>query len=237
MKVQKRTKSLVRGRPRGPGRLTATETAELNDRLLDAAFALFSMEGYGRTTMERIAREAGASTKTLYSRYANKSEMLTAVIDRIIRRSLAQHAAETSVDPGDVEPQRFLTSFAREVIARTEGEGLGLNRLVFAEGYRYPEVARFFAHHAEPGIQLMRRALEKWHAEGLLPLLDDPQMGAILLFTLMADRPRLHAIVGDPLSRKDLDAHVNAAVNLFLRGCGYAPALPKHRLIARGRSQ
>jgi AcrR family transcriptional regulator len=196
--------------------------------LLDAGFALFSTEGYARTTMERIARKAGASTKTLYSRYDNKAEVLGAVAERIISQSLAQHVAETAVDPADVEPRRFLASFGREVIARATGEGLGLNRLVCAEGHRYPEVGKFIAREIEPGVSRIQVALEKWRAAGLLPSLGDSRMSAILLFTMMVDRPRLRAIAGDPVSRKELDAHVDAAVDLFLRACGYASEPSRH---------
>jgi AcrR family transcriptional regulator len=201
----------------------------VNDRLLDAAFALFSKEGYGGTTMERIAREAGASTKTLYSRYGNKLDMLTAVIDRIIARSLAHHAAETSLDPKNLEPQTFLKSFGREVISQNQGTALGLNRLICAEGHRYPEVARFFSQHMGPAVDLIRRALEQWRGDGLLPQLEDAQMSAVVLSTAMVDRPRLHAIVGDPLSPREIDAHLDAAVTMFLRGCGYRPEQPKPR--------
>lgn len=232
MNVSMRSRRELKGLPKGPGRLSAGQTAKLNDRLLDAAFVLFSEDGYGRTTMERIARKAGASTKTLYSRYDNKAEVLGAVVERIITQSLAQHVAETGSDPANVEPRRFLSSFGREVMARVQGDGLGLNRLVCAEGHRFPEVGRFMAREIEPGVQRIQSALEKWRAEGLLPQLGDARVSATLLFTMMVDRPRLRAIVGDPLTPEELDVHIDGAVDLFLRACGYAPAIQGHRLDA-----
>src|SRR3954465_4355791 len=60
----------------GPGRLSADELAKLPDRLLDAALHLFDVQGYANTTMEQIAKQAGASTKTIYSRYPNKAAIL-----------------------------------------------------------------------------------------------------------------------------------------------------------------
>lgn len=216
-----------RKRGRTSGRPSAADAAKLNEHLLDAAFALFSKEGYGATTMERIAKAAGASTRTLYSRYDNKLQILGATIDRIIAESLAEHAAGTAVDPHGYDPSRFLTSFGREVVMRIQTQGLGLNRLVCAEGHRYPEVAKFFSQEKEPGVKTIQTALEMWHSQGLLPLLDDARMSAVLLFTMMVDRPRLQAVVGAPLTQKELDAHLEAAVLLFLRGCGYVRAIPK----------
>ena len=78
----------------GPGRLSAEAAAAVPDRLMDAAFGLFSRQGYADTSMEEIARTANASTKTIYSRYANKAELLKAVVQRIITRAMAAHAAE-----------------------------------------------------------------------------------------------------------------------------------------------
>jgi AcrR family transcriptional regulator len=43
------------------------------DRLLDAALEVFNERTFADTTMEQIARRAGASTKTLYARYADKA--------------------------------------------------------------------------------------------------------------------------------------------------------------------
>src|SRR5579872_6983661 len=94
--------------PSGPGRLSAEASAALPDRLMDAAFHLFSRKGYADTSMEEIARAANASTKTIYSRYANKAELLKAVVERIIARVATAHAAETSHDAGKVEPRFFL---------------------------------------------------------------------------------------------------------------------------------
>ncbi len=229
MDVSARTRRDTRGRPRGPGRLSASQAANLSDRLLDAAFGLFSTDGYARTTMERIARKAGASTKTLYSRYDNKGEVLAAVIERVITRSLATHVAETAVDPANIEPRRFLASFGREIVHRATGEGLGLNRIVCSEGHRYPELGKFMVQEIEPGVSRIQEALVTWRAEGLLPNLHDQRMSAVLLFTMMVDRARLRAVAGAPYSRKELDAHVDAAVDLFLRACGYAPALTADR--------
>ena len=63
------------------GRLPAEEAAQIPDRLLDAATALFTSTGYGKTTMEAIAKQAGASSKTVYSRFANKEEILAAAFE------------------------------------------------------------------------------------------------------------------------------------------------------------
>ena len=76
-------------KPRGgPGRLNAEDAAKVSDRLLDAALELFNERSFADTTMEQIARRAGASTKTLYARYSDKAAVVDAVVNRIIKQAL-----------------------------------------------------------------------------------------------------------------------------------------------------
>ena len=83
------TKSAKRVARPGPGRLSAEGAAGLMDRLLDAAHALFNKQGFSETTIDQIAKEAGASTKTIYTRFANKGEIMQAVVHRLVERSVA----------------------------------------------------------------------------------------------------------------------------------------------------
>src|SRR6185437_4911222 len=128
----------------GPGRLSAEAAAAVPDRLMDAAFQLFSRKGYADTSMEEIARTAQASTKTIYSRYANKGELLKAVVERIIARNMAEHAAETSPDPTKVEPRRFLVALGRRILMELNGHAAGLMQLALSEARRAPELARMY---------------------------------------------------------------------------------------------
>lgn len=50
-------------------------------RVVDAARALFLSEGFGDTSIERIAREAGVSVQTVYAAFGSKPGILGAVVD------------------------------------------------------------------------------------------------------------------------------------------------------------
>lgn len=50
-------------------------------RILDAAERLFASRGYGATTMEVIASEAGVATDTVYASFRTKPGLLHALID------------------------------------------------------------------------------------------------------------------------------------------------------------
>lgn len=206
----------------GPGRLSAEAAAALPDRLMDAAFTLFSSKGYADTSMEEIARTAGASTKTIYSRYANKSELLKAVVVRLIARNIAGHAAETSPDPTEIEPRHFLITLGRRILTDMSGRAAGLMQLTVPEARRAPELARLYMELQEVVRSNFRRALEAWAAAGLLPKLGDPERAASLCVSLLTDQARIRAMLGLPMSQSEIDDYVPGAVDLFLRGCGYA---------------
>lgn len=215
------------GKPRktartGPGRLSAEDAAALPDRLLDAALELFSAQGYAGTSMDEIAKRAGASTKTLYSRYAGKAELLQGVVVRIMSRALAAHAAETSPDPGQVDPRIFLIALGRRILNGLGGEGAGLIQIAFSEARRAPELARMYDETLKIGRGNFRRALEIWKGQGLLPGLPDPERAAGLCISMISDGARIRTAMGQPLSKAEIDAHVPFAVDMFLRGCGYS---------------
>ena len=208
----------------GPGRLSAEATAALPNRLMDAAFNLFSRKGYADTSMEEIAKSANASTKTIYARYANKGDLLKAVVERLIARNIAEHAAETSPDPGQVEPRRFLVTLGRRILMEMNGPAAGLMQLAFSEARRAPELGRMYVEMLAMGRANFRRALEAWAAAGLLPDLKNADSAAALCITLLTDGARIRVALCLPMSEAEIDDYIPSAVDLFLRGMGYAKA-------------
>lgn len=58
------------------------EAAKLTRRsILDAAIDLFTTQGYGATTLQQIADEAGVAVQTIYSTLANKPTILAEALD------------------------------------------------------------------------------------------------------------------------------------------------------------
>jgi AcrR family transcriptional regulator len=215
-------RSAIKRRRAGPGRLSAQDAAQLGDRLLDAAGTLFQENGYARTTMEGIAREAQASTKTVYSRYQNKAEILAAVIrrlvDRIIERGIA--GLEQKLDTSDL--RTFLVEVGmRFALNATAKQTVAINRLVLAEAPQFPELVQVYAGGPERARNIIRSALEQAAQEGKFPLMPEPGIASSVFFDMTTATPRMRALLGMPMSRKAIETHVDAAVTVFLRGCGY----------------
>jgi AcrR family transcriptional regulator len=207
-------------RPRvGPGRLSAEETAELPDRLLDAAFVQFTEHGFAGATMDQIAKRAGASTKTLYSRFDNKSEILEAVIRRNVQRTVADHLRGFALKPEESDPREFLFKFAMQIgMANQALETSGLVRLTFAEAHRFPVFAQMYHEVTGRGIEAIARALQLWRDNGQLDFEDDPQDLAALAFGMLTHEMRVRAVIGDPMSRAEIQRYLDLGVDVFLRG-------------------
>ena len=102
-------------------RQQATAQAETTeDRILGAARKLFGAGGYGSTTIEEIAREAGLAVQTVYARFTSKRNIVMGVFERAEREgSLREIAAafEASQDP--LEMLTLGVAFNRTFYPRT----------------------------------------------------------------------------------------------------------------------
>ncbi len=209
-------------KPRGgPGRLNAEDAAKVSDRLLDAALELFNERSFADTTMEQIARRAGASTKTLYARYSDKAAVVDAVVNRIIKQALEAHAMATAIDPRHVEPRMFILGLATRILTQISGEAAGLINIALSEARRFPIITKMYNATLTRGRGIFQNALEIWHQDGLLPDLVNPPMAAMLLISMMTDMARIRTAMGDPMSKAEIDAYAPYAADMFLRGCGY----------------
>lgn len=207
-------------RPRvGPGRLSAEAAAELPDRLLDSAMTLFSEHGYAGASMDQIAKRAGASTKTLYSRFTNKSEILEAVIMRNVQRTVADVLRGFALRPEESEPREYLTRFAMQVgLANLAEETAGIMRVSFAEGHRFPVLAKLYRETTGRGVDAVSNALSLWRENGVLEFDEDPRDLGKLVFGMLTDVMRIRAVMGDPMGKAELQRHVDLGVDIFLRG-------------------
>lgn len=79
-------------------------------RIASAARALFAASGYGSTSIEAIAREAGVGVRTVYAVFGTKREILSHICEDWLARARArERATEVMAEP---EPRRRLAAAA-----------------------------------------------------------------------------------------------------------------------------
>lgn len=168
--------------------------------------------------MEKIAKRAGASSKTIYSRFPNKEAVLRAVVRRMFDLSMA---SDTRVS-GAGDPRRGLRRIGRDLASLSAApETAGVNRLIMSEAFQVPELGDLFVELHERATELVQGHLIRWAESGLLSNLPEPRHSAMLFVEMTASLPRLHALLGRPLSAKDTEKLLTVAVDVFLGGCGY----------------
>lgn len=90
--------------------LTEPDADEVGVRILDAALAEYLAHGFRRTSVDDIARRAGLGRATIYRRFTNRDELVSAVLTRECRRLLTEIAAATDDLPTSAE--RVVEGFA-----------------------------------------------------------------------------------------------------------------------------
>jgi len=159
-----------RGRPR------LEDIAAIEKRLLAVALKEFLQHGYGGTSMLRIVKAAEISKTTLYARFPSKENLFRA----IMRRQIERLDISTSLFPHGKLPdlKRGLISYANRALDMSfEGDLLEVNRLIYSEAQRFPELGAAAAERAQIGIDQVAAFIRKCAAAGGAPC-KNPQYAA-----------------------------------------------------------
>jgi AcrR family transcriptional regulator len=121
--ASRRSTSAAADRPAGrPERLSREEQKARNrDELLDAAALLFARQGFAATSVDDIAAEAHLTKGAVYSQFANKDELLLAVLDGYWNGTWRQRLSDDSILQ-DAQPVAAASGAFFDVAIRKEQE-------------------------------------------------------------------------------------------------------------------
>ena len=175
----------VAGRPRA-----ADKEARL-ESLLHTAACLFLEKGYGKVSLELIAREAHVAVRTIYVKFGGKAGLLNAVI----AKGRARYFSDMSSMETDTRPiEEILMDFAVRFIDLVSLPSfVSLHRMVIAEANTTPELATTF-NQAGPmqTRELLSRLFARPDIKAQLRSELPPEMLAVHL---------INCIMGDQLTR------------------------------------
>jgi TetR/AcrR family transcriptional repressor of mexJK operon len=130
--IGERIPARTRGRP------SLDQAAQIDLEVLLAARELFFTHGYERTSMAMIIKTAGVSKTTLYTRYANKADLFKATVvytlDHIGSKSMTTERRTDDLQLGLAHHGNDLLKVAFSEL------WLSYERLVYAEGVKFPEL-------------------------------------------------------------------------------------------------
>ena len=172
------------------GRPKAADIESRNQELIVAAGRLFLKNGYTRTSLESIAREARVAVRTIYVKFGGKAGLLKAVLASRRERLFAERNMDT-----DTRPLRtILDEFARDFYALlVEPDAIALQRVVIAESGSNPELAEAFY---EGGPRMTREMLLRFFARPDIAAQLRTDVPPALILTHL-----IGCINGDPIGR------------------------------------
>lgn len=174
--------------------------AETRQRLFEAAAELFQQRGIGAASIDAITEAAGLTRGAFYSNFADKNELIVAMLEDHVDRSVRHHRELLERHPASSD---FVN--ALRTVERSRKDPLGRAPLLHLELILF--VARSPQHRSQLRERLRtRRALvaeiiERLNREGG-PVVDAEWASAMLL--ALEDGFRLHRLIdpqGTPADR------------------------------------
>lgn len=158
---------------------TRPSREETRARLFGAAATAFVRSGIAGTSVEDICLEAGLTRGALYSNFANKDELVMAMIDEHVERDLAELGRLFAVAASPQEYLELIESPER----RREGP-LGLDPVLYMEFTLYavrdranrPRLAEHQRRWREAVAAVVRRDAERLGIEPPMPVDDAAAM-------------------------------------------------------------
>jgi len=200
-----------RGRPPDPDKRRA---------IARAATRIFLARGFQGASMDAIARAAGVSKLTLYSHFGDKDRLF----QEIVRARCDAYNRPESYDALlALSPRAGLCRIGHNFVALLlDPEVVRLHRVMVGEAARHPKMAElFFQAGPERSAAHISDFLRRASALGHYRVVD-PELAAEQLQSLWKGMPHFRATLGlrPAPTPKQIAAHVEASVDLFLRAHG-----------------
>lgn len=182
---------------------------------------MFLEHGYEGARLEEVIRRSGGSLATLYAQFGGKEGLFAAIIAGICEEIVAglpgleERAVQT--------PEEALFAFTKTYLkGLLTPVSLALYRIVISESARFPELGRA-VFEAGPAAAAERLAgYLRLQTERRLLVIPDPGLAARQFLEMVKGDLHFRALLGlrPAPSRKDIDACVALATQIFLNGIG-----------------
>lgn len=117
-----------------------TRSDQKHADIIDAAVALFREEGFGATSMDRIAQRAAVSKRTVYNHFPSKEALFQECVSVLLARMDAEaHAGD---DPDAPVAERLRAYACRKIRVALDPEAVTTTRALMAELIREPSLGR-----------------------------------------------------------------------------------------------
>ncbi len=187
--------------------------------ILQAAFAVFAREGYGKAGVDAIAVEAGVAKPTVYNHFGGKEDLFREAMATTAEQATAKSLAVVADLAGGVEDLRgTLTDVGHRLLqCHSSAEAGALRRLLYAEIPHFPDLFdKIWGHGPHQLSEALADRLARLALAGLLRL-TDPVRAAEQFVALLTGPLEGRTVLGTRTVPDDeLRATAADAVDTFL---------------------
>jgi len=130
--------------------------AETRTSILRAARPILLRDGLGGTTLDRVANEGGISKMTLYRHFPGKEALFEGLVTAMCEYMREGLENTPLADPDQPSAKRLADELHAFTSALVEPDALALYRLIVADGWRFPGLARVFE---QSGMRVIRQRI------------------------------------------------------------------------------
>lgn len=201
-----------------PSKFHGSVRSQKDRAILRAAQHIFLKNGLDGTSMDDIALEASVSKRTIYNRYASKTDLFNAVASQACENIFSFDMPYDF----DIEMAVFLEQMAyRLLIVAFDPEAIALQRLVCFQSDRMEGLGNAFMRDAvTPAIEFISTYLGIQAQNGQLDLNGDSTAAAWVLMSLIRNPLEAHVFFGGetPSDLEDRCAdQARRGVEIFLK--------------------
>jgi AcrR family transcriptional regulator len=206
-----------------PGRPRRGTETHRTAALLDAATRVFLREGFGSASIDKVAAEAGVSTRTIYERFKNKADLMGAVISRLVDR---MSTVLTTAELDRLAPRAALDLIAQTIVSRaSDPDSAALFRILAGEAHRFPELAAKMRENDKRCVSNVVADYFRGRIGSGELRLSDPERAATLFLQMICSELHDSLLFGDATVMRQVDhqSHIDHVIEIFLLGAAPRP--------------
>lgn len=158
--------------------------AETRAAILQSARPIMLRDGLGGTTLDRVAAEGGIAKMTLYRHFPSKEALFEGLVTAMCEYMREGFENAPLVEMGKSGANRLADELRAFTSALIEPDALALYRLIVADGWRFPDLARVFE---QSGMRVIRKRIAELLETGGVPANKSRQVAAEVVHLSLGD--------------------------------------------------
>jgi len=201
-------------KPVSPGR---PKDLEKRAAILEAGKKLFPLQGFDGTSMDAIANEAGVSKLTVYSHFTDKETLFKEVIQAKCEEQLPSQIFMADLS-GPLRDQLRTIAKAFFQLVSSE-EAIAMHRMMTSQTQQSRKLAELFWEAGPQRVMLAFESFLRDEVAGGQLDIPNEHIAASQFFCLLKGELHARLMCGccEPMTDRDVEVHLDATVDFFLR--------------------